>query len=358
MTLKDALERYFPAILIGTGIVSLGLVAHYSEPTVGNDPRSVSAVVSVPVSSESASVVQNDFSYHAYSFDKAATERFVRGGGNDYELAMRESLGFFDDIPSHTWTLMKKRIGHLHSIPGFSQTDYRNKYPGFYYQYHNEPDFTCQHEMRIGNQGDGGKWVCDPHRITAQKSCLVYSVGSRGDFSFEEYVLKEIDPNCEIHTFDLEDFAAKAEPYGIHFHTWGFGLDTVEHNPKFLIKSLQRTVEELGHAGRVIDIFKIDCDNCEWETYDSWFEADVVLRQVQVEIHKNPQPKIQNFFRAFRNHGYVMFHKEPNIAHPLDSPVYAIELAFLKLGDSFFDDMSSLDLMEDTGQRTTTNSNN
>jgi len=345
MTCKDVLEQYFPAILIGTGIVSLGLFAHFSEPTVGNDPRSVTLASSYDV------VKDDTFSYLAYSFDKGATESFIRSGGNDFELAYRESLGFFDDIPSHTWKLMKQRIGHLHSIPGFSQTDYRNKYPGFYYQYHNEPDFTCQHEMRIGNQGDGGKWICDPHRITAQKSCLVYSVGSRGDFSFEEYVLKEIDPNCEIHTFDLEDFSDQAEQYGIHFHPWGLGLENTEHNPKFIIKSLQRTVTELGHRGRVIDIFKIDCDKCEWETYDSWFDADAVLRQVQVEIHRNPQPKIQNFFRAFRNQGYVMFHKEPNTAYPLNSPVAAIELAFLKLDESFFDGMSSVDLMEDTGQR-------
>ena len=149
-----------------------------------------------------------------------------------------------------------------------------------------------------------------------------------------------------------------ARVYRFSIHTWGFGPETAkkqQHDPKFLIKSLQRTVMELGHTGRVIDIFKIDCDNCEWETYDSWFDADVVLRQVQVEIHRNPQPKIQNFFRAFRNQVYVMFHKEPNITHPLNSPVAAIELAFLKLGDSFFDGMSSVDLMEDTGQLTNPN---
>ena len=48
--------------------------------------------------------------------------------------------------------------------------------------------------------GDGGKWVCDPHRITEQKDCLVYSVGSNNDFSFEMAVLKDIGPHCEIHT--------------------------------------------------------------------------------------------------------------------------------------------------------------
>ncbi|CAE8596625.1 unnamed protein product [Polarella glacialis] len=54
--------------------------------------------------------------------------------------------------------------------------------------------------------GDGGKWVCDPERITKQVnsggSCLVYSVGSNGQFDFEARVLRDISPSCEVHVFD------------------------------------------------------------------------------------------------------------------------------------------------------------
>ena len=28
-----------------------------------------------------------------------------------------------------------------------------------------EPVFSCQYPRRMGYRGDGGKWVCDPHRI-------------------------------------------------------------------------------------------------------------------------------------------------------------------------------------------------
>jgi len=334
-THENMLMRNFPVIIVATGMISLGLFAWFSDPVM--DPRTT-------VSSLSS------LSYEAYSFDRKGVERFVRGGGNDYETASKDSLGFFDDVQSHTWDLMKKKVAELRKLPDFPQSDYRNKHPGFYYQYHNEPDFTCPHEMRIGDRGDGGKWICDPHRIAARGTCLVYSVGSRGDFSFEVSVLKEISPDCEIHTFDLDDYTEVADkefPQGqVKFHHWGLGVETNEHNPKYNIKSLKRTITELGHQGRTIDVFKIDCDNCEWETYQSWFESDVILRQVQVEIHRNPRPQIQNFFRAFRNNGYVMFHKEPNIAHPLNSPVEAIEFSFLKLAESFFEGMISLDLAD------------
>ena len=49
-------------------------------------------------------------------------------------------------------------------------------------------------------QNDGGKVICDPYRLEGE-DCLVYSIGSNGDFQFEE-AIKKINPRCEIHTFD------------------------------------------------------------------------------------------------------------------------------------------------------------
>ena len=75
------------------------------------------------------------------------------------------------------------------------------KKPGNFYQNNYEPDIVCQHERRIGRLGDGEKWICDLHRISDQKDCLVYSVGSNtNEFSFEEAVLDKIGHHCEIHT--------------------------------------------------------------------------------------------------------------------------------------------------------------
>ena len=45
-----------------------------------------------------------------------------------------------------------------------------------------------------------GKWVCDL-QLPAARPCVIYSVGSYGDTSFEKAVHKEL-PQCQIHTFD------------------------------------------------------------------------------------------------------------------------------------------------------------
>lgn len=201
-----------------------------------------------------------------------------------------------------------------------------------------EPDFVCQHERRIGRLGDGGKWVCDPHRIAVQDECLVYSVGSHNDFSFEEAVIRDIGQHCEIHTFDLIDYAEGAIDVGdrfyegvnkpaVNFHQVGIGSDKP---PKF--KSLQTIVSELGHEGRTIDIFKIDCEGCEWETFASWFDANVMLRQIQVEVHGADVQKTPQFFDRLYEENYVITHKEPNIAY---GGGYALEFAFLKLAPGF-----------------------
>lgn len=140
--------------------------------------------------------------------------------------------------------------------------------------------------------------------------------------------------------FDFGNYAqgAKNVGYRLHrgenktavtYHQVGMGLD---NPPKF--KSLQTIVNELGHNNRTIDIFKIDCEGCEWTTAKHWFEADVMLRQILVELHKSDVKNTPRFFDLMYDNGYVIFHKEANIAYSGPSNL-AIEYALLKLAPEF-----------------------
>jgi len=271
-----------------------------------------------------------------------AQAQSVQSSNVDFKLAESESLGFFDNVSSDHWKLLKKKVKEVSpnynlAIPPLQiegkRWDRRNNNGGFFYQNHYEPDFVCPHERRIGKLGDGGKWICDPHRIAKQSSCLVYSVGSNNDFSFELAVQKEISANCEIHTFDFGNYKEGGDKAGVTYHQVGLGADS-EGNTKY--KSLKTITKELGHEGRTIDIFKIDCEGCEWSTVAAWFEADVTLKQIQVELHNSKIPETAHFFETMYDNNYVVTHKEPNIAYPLKGG-YAIEYAFLKLAPEFFD---------------------
>ncbi len=193
------------------------------------------------------------------------------------------------------------------------------------------------------SNGDGPKWVCDPHRIAKQKECLVYSVGSNGNVMFEEGIKREIGNHCEIHTFDMVTqnkrngvFQEKLEKIGAQFHNWGLGTEEEATNyattqrgaPMF---TLQQTMERLNHTGRVVDIFKIDCEWCEWYTYKEWLQAGD-LRQILVETHNAPMPEAMDFFYSLHDAGYVIFSKEANFQNKAGG----VEYAFLKLHPDFF----------------------
>jgi hypothetical protein len=185
---------------------------------------------------------------------------------SSFILANKESLGFFRDIPEFTWRLYKKRFQATQ--PNYDQSNKReferwSRYSNYFWANEFEPEFTCPHEMRLGKLGDGGKWVCDPHRIE-ESLCLVYSVGCNGNYMFEAEVFKHISKKCEVHTFDINgsgrrvDFAEEAKkvnPSNLHFHKWGLG--DAKATEKVVFKPFKDIIKDLNHENRVIDIMKI-----------------------------------------------------------------------------------------------------
>lgn len=270
-------------------------------------------------------------------------------GSSEFQLANVESFGFFTDIPEREWTLLKERVKEIQ--PNFCDWCRGGNSANAWFQNHYEPEFACRFEKRVGRQGDGGKWICDPHRYLDNKDCLVYSVGSNNDFSFEREVKKVIGKHCEIHTFDPDDYSERAKEEGAIYHQWGISNESGKDSRGKVMKTLRQTAEELGHIGRTIDIFKIDCEGCELESYETWVDSSTIgvhLQQVLVEIHAKGKPNARmnqeivqpgtgNFFKGMHKHGYVIFHKEPNIHYW--SMGNCVEFAFLKLAPSFFEGM-------------------
>ena len=189
----------------------------------------------------------------------------------------------------------------------------------------------------MGKLGDGGKWLCDPHRIP-KDDCLIYSIGSNGNFQFEEESLQHVSGSCGIHTFDLPsktkdtDFAVEAKKLGVNFHHWGLGLK--EPNMQNM-KTFKEIITDLKHGNKTIDLMKIDCEKCEYEQYWQWLkdwkELGMTVRQIMLEIHNSDLPHVVNLFREFQKAGYVMFHKEANYINEGK----AIEAAFLLLSPDF-----------------------
>jgi hypothetical protein len=90
-----------------------------------------------------------------------------------------------------------------------------------------------------------------------------------------------------------------------------------------------------------IDIFKIDCESCEWANYKDWISADI--RQILIENHGVPSPftgnkwhhesmLVSDFYDAFRDNHFAMFSKEVNVYGGGN----CIEFSYIKLHPDFW----------------------
>jgi len=305
-----------------------------------------------------------------------------------YSLAYYQSYGFFDDISTDEWQRLRSiaKSGMVSSPrtsfdPQYDGNDdddtFWNAMPSnFFYGNNYDPNFSCRSEVRVGGLGDGPKFVCDPFRIpnaatlnwkmlegsgsdeSSNETCLVYSIGCGGNFRFEIGLQELLGSNrCEIHVFDGIDYsAALPKQMDIHFHNWGLRRDrgpntnddySPDENLAYPLSrsldsikymSLAQTMKILGHTDKVLDILKIDCEGCEWGTFTDWLGERSVPspRQVLIEVHRSPAPFARNFFDEMKKHGYVIFHKEPNL--PGCPRGDCIEYGFLKLRPDFYSD--------------------
>ncbi len=249
----------------------------------------------------------------------------------DCELSRLESDDFFCEI-NDDWNRRKELFHLQHNRNQFLDSAH------LFFQDNYEPTFSCRFEQRLGINGDGGKWICDVYRLKQLKSCLIYSLGSNGEFSFENETKRHL-PHCDIHTFDMREFNC-TDICTFHQIKIGNGMDGT--------KTLRMIMSELNHRGRYLDILKIDVEGSEYEFFDDLFNTTDYLsesiRQILVEIHLSGimytvnsityynYKKIHHLFQLFHDKHFVMFHKEVNLYNPYN----AFEFSFIKLNENFF----------------------
>jgi hypothetical protein len=182
-----------------------------------------------------------------------------------------------------------------------------------------ELEWNCEDETRFGNGvvsiGDGPKFACGSTVLASTDNCIVYSIGSNYDFSFE-YAVNRIAPLCEIHTFDgtmdlserplPEDLSGKR----IHFHNWNVIADCTDSGASALC--VTDTLRKLGHSLKTVTWLKIDCEGCEYSVIPSFFQSRLQIDQIMVEIHGYDPKRIADLFGIFRDEGLMIFHKERN----------------------------------------------
>ena len=237
---------------------------------------------------------------------------------SSFKLAKKDSLGFFH-VPDDKWLTAKSN----HRL--------RMKSDPFM------PSFVCKNEVNVA----AGKTVCNPKRMmdlatTAHQKqrkfhkddCLVYaSGGGDTDFASMWQMLwsNATSTPCEIHVFTtltqhkpLGD-GVVVHPYVFHPKNAGIGFG----------KTIDEAIDELGHRGRRITIFALDCEGCEKDLIPDLLGAEVGISQLLLQVHGATQEAV---VKTLQEQQYVMFNREPSRS------AGAFDTSWIKLASSFFED--------------------
>jgi len=276
----------------------------------------------------------------------------------DTSLARLHSFGLFHNVSDNEWKLLRAKTtaSSWYANPQNPLEDVDEA--KLWLKNNMNPTFDCPRMEGVGVGGQRTKLVCNPKRFVkgednsnGPQRCLIYSVGSAGDFHFEDSIANMHNNKCEIHVFDPADWSREGdvENKNIHYHAWG--LSSTYDSSKSVVwpkgrgggfKTIPETQELLGHQGRTIDLFKIDCEGCEWSSIGDWIHLEP--RQILIETHGVPSPRgtpkarwyqkpmnLTEYFGNFQNHGYALYSKD--IVNEISA-----ELSFIKLHDDFWKD--------------------
>jgi hypothetical protein len=151
----------------------------------------------------------------------------------------------------------------------------------------------------VGGQcgSDASKQVCGLDSL--QAPCIVYSIGSNNNWSFENDVLRKT--SCEVHTFDCTGDRSRFKVPSherLHFHYACLGAKNKPARGKEFgdFWTLDKIQTSLNHSR--IDLLKMDTEGYEWPIFHDWpllteikSPSHVLPMQVLVEIHYKSQMK-------------------------------------------------------------------
>lgn len=166
--------------------------------------------------------------------------------------------------------------------------------------------------QRIGRAGDGGKWLCPLDWVRDEPECVVYSLGSSGDYTFEASMLKHTP--CHVHTFECTHGGISLDRKRHTYHQVCLGRAPKGMATLRIFERFQTITERLGHPK--IHIMKIDIEGWEHGLLMDWHKKDTFLPAVLLmEFH---------FFVADANNP-----TDPGARHPVSSMVMSASMMHL-----------------------------
>ena len=114
------------------------------------------------------------------------------------------------------------------------------------------------------DDADGEKYLC-PSLLTRSRNCVVYSLGSKLDYSFEQDILQRT--NCQVVTFDCNVEGTSVHPRHTFLKKCLGNTAAMEANPDEWI-TLPAAMAQFGHNS--ITLLKIDIEGYEFDVLGAY----------------------------------------------------------------------------------------
>lgn len=251
----------------------------------------------------------------ATSLQRMLTFDAAQNRGQLCEVSLRES---FDLICEPDWAWVRRREEWARekarrdvrsASPGASAADW-----GHFWEEDCNEVGACPEAEVIG-VGEGGRWVCEPQRITSMTPavdyCLIYSIGlSSGDLQFHGAAAQRL-PLCDVHVFGAEHIDQARRPARVRVHEVEIGDGSSLVNESLL--HLQTRMEGIRERGArwSVEILKMDIQKERWGQVRAALDAGRIptARQVLLDVHRGNTSAPRELLQAFERHGYVMWKK-------------------------------------------------
>ncbi|CAI5448761.1 unnamed protein product [Caenorhabditis angaria] len=163
-----------------------------------------------------------------------------------------------------------------------------------------EIEAFCPNIVRIGEIGDGGKFVCNPKKV--RENCVLLSLGLHNEIEYDIMIQNITENRCQIVGADQD----RQNDDTLEIYKNIRGTVFVGKIPKTL--SIAGMVQRVG--GTEVELLKIDIEGGEHKALEPFLKNFFVC-QIFIEVHGEPKHHL-NLMQKVAKLGFRIFSYEPN----------------------------------------------
>ncbi|CAL1543003.1 unnamed protein product [Lymnaea stagnalis] len=208
-------------------------------------------------------------------------------------------------------------VANVRSLKGINfeiLTDRELEHLLFGFLLHNE--IMCSRTKRFGRLADGGLDLCDDVGVRVKDPCIVYSIETNLNLTFEEAIAEKLKCSVSLLTPRVHNGAVQKRSDKITIYNGRLSTRTEKNGTAM---TFSRFLSLVRHQRTPIDVLALDLNGAEWDLLPHMLNSKDLfrVRQLLVEFHllaidrKYILPKLK-LLQALEKAGFKKFYTKHN----------------------------------------------